>query len=161
MSAELKPCPFCGGSDIIVTHETADACVYCSRCFGEIKLYRRGVIASDLDAKWNTRPIEDALRSELASKDEKIEGWKNISLKTARHARAEFTRKDNLIAAQRDVIEAYDERDAIEGHSHLFEPEAHLIARLAVIDKLAAARHRLNALEQQFHGCCSRQFLFC
>ena len=55
MSEELKPCPFCGGSNI--TEEASISVVFCADCGGE----------KDTDmGSWNTRPIEDALTARIA-----------------------------------------------------------------------------------------------
>ena len=55
MSEELKPCPFCGGSNI--TEESSISVVFCADCGGE----------KDTDmGSWNTRPIEDALTARIA-----------------------------------------------------------------------------------------------
>jgi len=54
MSEELKPCPFCGGSNI--TEEASISVVFCADCGGE----------KDTDmGSWNTRPIEDALNARI------------------------------------------------------------------------------------------------
>ncbi len=53
--SELKPCPFCGGSNI--TEEASISVVFCADCGGE----------KDTDmGSWNTRPIEDALTARIA-----------------------------------------------------------------------------------------------
>ena len=58
MSDELKPCPFCGGvpnsSTERVGHSTWLTFVKCETCAFDMQM-----------SKWNTRPIEDALRTEL------------------------------------------------------------------------------------------------
>lgn len=67
MNDELKPCPFCGGMPTLESHladmeEPGWAFVHCP-CGGEAEM-------SDYESQaiegWNTRPIEDALRAELA-----------------------------------------------------------------------------------------------
>lgn len=69
MTAELKPCPFCGGTDISVTEgETFRwvnaTCAECGAQSGEVRVTVRGVLPSDqwrakCDAHafkaWNTR----------------------------------------------------------------------------------------------------------
>ena len=56
MSEELRPCPFCGGSNIII--EEALETLYCDDCGCEL--------AEDFGGNWNTRPIEDALQARIA-----------------------------------------------------------------------------------------------
>ena len=53
--SELKPCPFCGGSN--VKDEPALQVVICMDCGAEID--------TDL-GEWNKRPIEDALNARIA-----------------------------------------------------------------------------------------------
>ena len=65
MSEQLKPCPFCAGAEIVVVHETPGAEVYCDSCFAEIKVLRKGRLAQNIDAKWNTRPREDVLQAKV------------------------------------------------------------------------------------------------
>ena len=55
MSSELKPCPFCGRENI----ETEDGRAICMNCF---------VIAHE--RHWSDRPIEDALKEQIAKLQE-------------------------------------------------------------------------------------------
>ena len=55
MTQGLKPCPFCGGTNISVCDSTTLRTVFCHSC----------VIYITIET-WNTRPIEDALRAEVA-----------------------------------------------------------------------------------------------
>lgn len=52
----LKPCPFCGGNDIV--YEEALSVTYCNDCGGELD--------EGFGSDWNTRPIEDELQSRIA-----------------------------------------------------------------------------------------------
>ena len=58
MNEELKPCPFCGRSDVIFNQDTD--IVHCRWCGG---VYDSLFLC---DASWNTRPIEDALNARIA-----------------------------------------------------------------------------------------------
>ena len=51
--SELKPCPFCGGSEIVVCG--VFNVMYCNGCGAETDM-----------GDWNTRPIEDALNKRIA-----------------------------------------------------------------------------------------------
>lgn len=64
MIDELKPCPFCGGINIAkASGENGTMCRSCgSEGFGE----------------WNTRPVEDALRAELAAARAEAEKYRPI-----------------------------------------------------------------------------------
>ncbi len=53
MSEELRPCPFCGGTKICT--EKGINLNYCDNCSAESNVEH-----------WNTRPIEDELRSRIA-----------------------------------------------------------------------------------------------
>ena len=53
MSEELRPCPFCGGTNICT--EKSINLNYCDSCSAEANIEH-----------WNTRPIEDALQSRIA-----------------------------------------------------------------------------------------------
>ena len=56
MNEKLKPCPFCGGNNIIIA-EVLET-LYCDDCGCEL--------AEDFGGTWNTRPIEDALTARIA-----------------------------------------------------------------------------------------------
>lgn len=64
MSEELKPCPFCGGNVNLAING-----IIKHTCHG----YGDAWCNTD---KWNTRPIEDGLRAELARCDEIIKRLK-------------------------------------------------------------------------------------
>ena len=53
MSDNLKPCPFCGGSKIVV--EEGLNLTFCNGCSAETDM-----------GDWNTRPIEDELNRRIA-----------------------------------------------------------------------------------------------
>ena len=53
MSEELRPCPFCGGTNICT--EKGINLNYCDSCSAEANIEH-----------WNTRPIEDALHARIA-----------------------------------------------------------------------------------------------
>ena len=64
----LKPCPFCGRPAEYTEHEkTCSARVWCASCGAEGPLGglsdRPGAPDAAARAGWNTRPIEDALRT--------------------------------------------------------------------------------------------------
>ena len=59
----LKPCPFCGGNDIV--YEEALSVTYCNDCGGELD--------EGFGSDWNTRPIEDALNARIAELEGKID----------------------------------------------------------------------------------------
>ena len=67
----LKPCPFCGGNDIV--YEEALSVTYCNDCGGELD--------EGFGSDWNTRPIEDALTARIAELEAYIDqlieigGW--------------------------------------------------------------------------------------
>ena len=59
--SEIKPCPFCGSTDIKLHDEISHA-VWCQECFAEMP-------SIDIESAvelWNTRPIEDALNARIA-----------------------------------------------------------------------------------------------
>ena len=61
--SELKPCPFCGSSNLVI--ETLMDVVYCSDCGAEMT----GDAPSEC---WNRRPIEDALRARIAELEQEL-----------------------------------------------------------------------------------------
>ncbi len=66
---ELKACPFCGGHIYAEEYPSGiDAHCTNKKCI----LYGKSLFCLTID-KLNTRPIEDALRAELAAKDAEIE----------------------------------------------------------------------------------------
>lgn len=58
MTNELKPCPFCGSSPLVLPGHTGDL----ARC-SNVGCAARGIVPIEV---WNTRPIEDELRAEIA-----------------------------------------------------------------------------------------------
>ena len=58
----LKPCPFCNCGDIEVDDEWG---IYCNDCGWGIPYDNKSKRSTV--RKWNTRPIEDALRAEIAA----------------------------------------------------------------------------------------------
>ena len=74
--SELKPCPFCGSGEVFYKH--ALSCeVECDNCG-----------ASMHSGDWNTRPVEDELRAELARRDEIIARLKEDAGRLAFHSAA-------------------------------------------------------------------------
>lgn len=73
--SELKPCPFCGdGVEMVNTKtypngERSPAYIKCKTCNYHIADYEDEILIH----QWNTRPIEDELRAELARRDAVIE----------------------------------------------------------------------------------------
>ena len=64
MSDELKPCPWCGDTVFVACTELE---IRCKRCYVVAK--NRAPLqtpGTELDF-WNNRPIEDALRAEIAT----------------------------------------------------------------------------------------------
>lgn len=69
--SELKPCPFCGSTDIKLHDEISHA-VWCQECFAEVP-------SIDIESAiklWNTRPIEDALNARIAELEEEIQEYR-------------------------------------------------------------------------------------
>ena len=81
MSKYLKPCPFCGKSDKVIIYtesmEYHDELlrtrygVKCKRCRFEIPAYTERETAI---RKWNTRPVENALKAEAERLTEVVRG---------------------------------------------------------------------------------------
>lgn len=82
----LKPCPFCGGNDIV--YEEALSVTYCNDCGGELD--------EGFGSDWNTRPIEDALRARIAELEAEIERLT---------AHSDIERQDDKLP-EREVCEA-------------------------------------------------------
>ena len=75
--SELKPCPFCGTSVVGIEHDGLYRWVECGNmdcnAAGKVFTFLIDVDADHIVANnWNTRPIEDELRAELAHRDEII-----------------------------------------------------------------------------------------
>lgn len=68
---ELKPCPFCGEDGVL--DERSSYTVECSVCGCCAWIPGRNY---DGRPDWNTRPIEDALRAEVAALKAELERWK-------------------------------------------------------------------------------------
>lgn len=66
MSDELKACPFCGKEAHFIAGNAE--CKYCGGTCLSINGSKNNAIE-----QWNTRPIEDGLRAELARRDEQMQ----------------------------------------------------------------------------------------
>ncbi len=67
MSEELKPCPFCGSTEIRYGYGPLFPVVWCNKCDAQVQ------DVDDVDDAiklWNTRPIEDALNKRVAELEE-------------------------------------------------------------------------------------------
>jgi hypothetical protein len=78
MDVALKPCPFCGGKPWYTEHEkTSETRVGCVRGCGSEGPFggrSRGCGWADSTARdgWNARPIEDALRADVAAAEARM-----------------------------------------------------------------------------------------
>ena len=64
MEIELKPCPFCGSTDIrIATFEDQWACCACPDCERNVRTDKSVGEAVKI---WNTRPEEDILNAQIS-----------------------------------------------------------------------------------------------
>ena len=88
MSEELKPCPFCGGSNI--TEEASISVVFCADCGGEKD--------TDFGGDWNTRPIEDALNARIAELEAERR-WIPVSERLPEDGREVLVLVEELITA--------------------------------------------------------------
>ena len=76
--SELKACPFCGTSVVGIEHDGLYRWVECGNmdcnAAGKVFAFLTDVGNADhiVANNWNTRPIEDGLRAELARRDEII-----------------------------------------------------------------------------------------
>ena len=95
----LKPCPFCGGNDIV--YEEALSVTYCNDCGGELD--------EGFGSDWNTRPIEDALQSRIAELE------KDLSNKEI-----EYTDLwDDALALQARIAELEAEIERLTAHTDI------------------------------------------
>lgn len=67
----LRPCPFCGNKNPRVVHHFVNGIANLSHCFVRCNCGRGKTTASRKEEQgavdeWNTRPVEDALRAEIA-----------------------------------------------------------------------------------------------
>jgi len=60
MSEKLKACPFCGEAVRLITEPWQY--IHCMNCHMEFGIHK---VDHGISDRWNTRPIEDALRAEL------------------------------------------------------------------------------------------------
>lgn len=80
MSEELKPCPFCGNKDVILSDYRLvgnDTCwkITCLHC----RLVMSGANKQLLLNLWNTRPAEDALKAEVERLKAELDAQKSVS----------------------------------------------------------------------------------
>ena len=60
MREELKPCPFCGGEARLIEMQGISE-IYCAKCCISTGQCRENTAIN----RWNTRPVEDALKAEI------------------------------------------------------------------------------------------------
>ena len=123
MSEELRPCPFCGGNDIV--YEEALSVTYCNDCGGELD--------EGFGSDWNTRPIEDALQAENERLKEELQCEKtrsqlNLEAEERRmlnitHYCAEIDRLTARIAELEAEIERLTAHSDIERQDDKWIPE--------------------------------------
>lgn len=74
--SELLPCPFCGNYKGDENNDAPHVCysklrhaefAHCERCGAEVHAHGK-----DPRVIWNSRPVEDGLRAELARRDEEL-----------------------------------------------------------------------------------------
>lgn len=125
----LKPCPFCGGNDIV--YEEALSVTYCNDCGGELD--------EGFGSDWNTRPIEDALQSRIA------ELKKDLSNKEI-----EYTDLwDDALALQARIAELEEENERLAQllHDEMSQLE---IATEQLSRNNGEAQAKINALEADY-----------
>lgn len=69
---QSRPCPFCG-SDAKESDQAK--AIYCSACFAGTSTYMDVRYAAE---HWNSRPIEDQLRTQLQAANERIERLEKV-----------------------------------------------------------------------------------
>lgn len=102
MSEELKPCPFCGSTDLYVVqarieeYHSVEPEISCKKCRYTIKLKELTIAVDESPEtnadwwdrgtakKWNTRPAEDALKEKLHSVKAALIYNKNLATDTDR-----------------------------------------------------------------------------
>ena len=62
---ELKPCPFCGGSNLEIASSPTNPRLMYIRCKSDACPYGSWSNKVDRDTGWNTRPIEDSLQKRV------------------------------------------------------------------------------------------------
>lgn len=103
--SKLKPCPFCGSDDRIILIPSDNSLmadyrskdeVYCRDCganqyaLGKLKAIK----------KWNTRPVEDALRAENETLKAKLKEYEDMG--TAAYLYAKSEDKDRITKLEAD-----------------------------------------------------------
>jgi hypothetical protein len=84
MSDKLKLCPFCGSEDVKVEYDGIYRWANCqnSECDASTKVFAFLVDAGNTEfiagKVWNTRPIEDALRSAISAVEQENVGYKSM-----------------------------------------------------------------------------------
>lgn len=143
MAEELRACPFCGREEEVFSYGDYgrdNEYVACGCIYGDSTLI-------DIES-WNTRPIEDALRAELAEATEFCRKSNDI----AKEYIADLARKDALIEVLEELVRAHDEYllaaddvavikwDCVAGHPVSDELRQHL---QAAYEQRETARARL------------------
>ena len=130
---KLKPCPFCNAKAKLETHSSGvHPTVLCTECDAEMSVvYDVPAVIRD----WNTRPIEDALRADLARKDELIEALRGVNVAYEK-LRLKFV---GIVIGMTEALEAAElEAEGLEA----------ALGRLSELtDALVAARTRLAEVE--------------
>lgn len=97
MANEPKACPFCGGS----AHQLSDGSATCTSCLDDDGW------ASEKD--WNRRPIEDALRAEVAALKAEAAEWERRAERHLRRYHDTVQTGIDEIAALKAELAGYQE----------------------------------------------------
>jgi Lar family restriction alleviation protein len=151
MPDELKPCPFCGGTEtgrcVSMYDGTWYGTIACSGCGASLEvenLPTEDAAHAELLRRWNTRATETALNAQLAEANRKID-W----LKT------------KCSGAKAEEMQILDAIDFAERHAPSYETQAHKAqAQLAeAVGLLREARQHLSTYDSRIDGCddCGQQ----
>ena len=108
MPDELKPCPWCNGTPYLSLAKEYRSIYGCHDCgrFGPT-----GENRDEALAKWNTRPIEDALRAENASLNARLEAAQEL-IKALAWVNEAREYEDDMQNPSTSYMEACDAVDA-------------------------------------------------
>lgn len=114
MNNKLRPCPFCGEDENIFIEYVELSCpqelgayVYCGPCGAATNTCRN---VEEAIKFWNTRPIEDALRPELANRDEIITKLKRAGEELYSSARRNYVPEGDADWKWRALIKEIEEK---------------------------------------------------
>jgi Lar family restriction alleviation protein len=170
--SDLKPCPFCGGNEVklyiddglgVFSYYYEIVCRHCGLSNKSIYANRDRVENAAIK-HWNTRPIEDALRKEIAQlKKDKLElnaqcFHKDETILVLKNRITELEFDNRSLVEQMNKMVCKPNQEIIEWHQHPLYPDTSRCCIVECTDNcFYVARH--SDIDGWLHSVTYRQLL--